>query len=320
MTLGQGDADAALDRFQRFDRAAWSELRADMPLTLTPDELATLAGLNEPTTIPEVVDIYLPISRLLNLHVSARQGLHRAASTFLGRPAERVPYVVGLAGSVAGGKSTMARILRTLLSRWPEHPKVALVTTDGFLHPNRVLEERGLMQRKGFPESYDTRRLVRFLIDVKSGSRRAEAPFYSHLSYDIVPGETVVVERPDILIVEGLNVLQPGRDGAGEQNRLVVSDFFDFSIYLHADIAHLRRWYIDRFLALRRTAFRSPGSYFRRYAELDEAAAVATAERLWRTINEVNLVENILPTRYRADLILSKGADHAIAAVDMRKL
>ncbi len=302
-----------------FDRAAWARLRASTPLTLSADDLDTLRGLNESLSLDEVAQIYLPLSRLLNLYVAATQDLHRATGTFLHEPAAKVPYVIGVAGSVAVGKSTTARILQALLSRWPDHPRVALVTTDGFLHPNAVLEARGLMDRKGFPESYDVARLLRFVAEVKSGAPEVAAPVYSHLTYDIVPDEAVTIRRPDILILEGLNVLQTGAGRPGEP-RVFVSDFFDFSLYVDADEAHVRQWYLDRFRTLRETAFRDRASYFRRYAELSEAEAVAFAERIWTEVNGRNLAENILPTRSRADLVLRKGADHMVEQVRLRKL
>ncbi|MBW3657964.1 MAG: type I pantothenate kinase [Actinobacteria bacterium] len=302
-----------------FDRPTWSRLRATTPLPLTEADLDTLRGLNEHVSLEEVADIYLPLSRLLNLYVAATQDLHQATGTFLDEPTAKVPYIIAVAGSVAVGKSTTSRILQALLSRWPDHPRVALVTTDGFLHPNQVLEARGLMDRKGFPESYDVARLLRFVSDVKSGATEVTAPVYSHLTYDILPGEEIVVARPDILILEGLNVLQTGHGRPGEP-QVFVSDFFDFSIYVDAPEASVRRWYLERFETLRRTAFRDRASYFRRFSEMTADEALAFAEDIWRDINGRNLVENILPTRSRADLVLRKGEDHAVERVHLRKL
>jgi len=302
-----------------FTREEWARLRAATPMTLTDEDLVTLRGINEYVSLQEVAEIYLPLSRLLNLYVAAAQGLHRVTDLFLGKPARPVPYIVGIAGSVAVGKSTFARILRALLARWPNHPQVDLITTDGFLYPNRVLEERGLMNRKGFPESYDLRRLMRFMAELKSGADHVPAPVYSHLVYDIVPGEEAVVERADIVLVEGLNVLQTP-DGARRRSiQTFVSDFFDFSIYLDADEHDVEEWYVARFLTLRDTAFRDPRSYFRRYAELSTDDAVTTARRIWAEINGVNLRENIQTTRERARLVLRKGADHSIQEIQLRK-
>ena len=309
-----------LSRYQSFTRAEWARLRADTPLTLTEDDLARLRGLNDRVSLTEVVEIYLPLSRLLSLHIGAGQALHGATATFLGTATPKVPFVVGLAGSVAVGKSTTARVLRALLARWPGHPAVDLVATDGFLHPRRVLETRGILQRKGFPESYDLRALIAFLADVKAGRDEATVPVYSHLTYDIVADEVQPVRRPDVLIVEGLNILQGGDRSARPASALFASDFFDFTIYVDAEVADVRRWYVERFLTLRSTAFKDPSSYFHRYAALTDAEAVSTAERIWREINEPNLLENILPTRDRAHLILSKGPDHAVQQVRLRKL
>jgi type I pantothenate kinase len=304
--------DATIARYRSFSRAEWAALRAATPLPLREDELEELRGLNERVSLAEVSDVYLPLSRFLNLHVAATQGLARATDTFLGQPAEKVPYIIGMAGSVAVGKSTTARILQALLARWPDHPRVDLVTTDGFLLPNTELERRGLMDRKGFPESYDVRRLLRFLADVKGGQEEVSAPIYSHVVYDIVPDGEQIIRRPDILILEGLNVLQGG------ESALAVSDFFDLSIYVDALEADIEQWYVDRFLALRETAFTDATSFFRHFATLRDDEAVMMARGIWRTINGLNLADNILPTRERADLILEKGADHAIRRVRLR--
>ena len=289
-------------------------------MPLSEAELENLSGLTERVSTQEVVEIYLPLSRLLNLHVEALQELHGAATRFLRKGDAKMPFIIGLAGSVAVGKSTTGRVLQALLARWPSHPSVELVPTDGFLFPNAVLEERGLMTRKGFPESYDLTRLLNFLAEVKSGRERIEAPVYSHLVYDVLPDQAIVIERPDIVIVEGLNVLQPAKlpkDGAAIP---FVSDFFDFSIYIDAADGLIEDWYVERFLRLRQTAFRDPASYFHRYATLSEEEAKAIGLSLWRTINLVNLTENILPTRQRADLILRKAQDHAVETVALRKL
>ncbi|HYV58568.1 MAG TPA: type I pantothenate kinase [Acidimicrobiia bacterium] len=310
----------ALSPYVRFSRDEWARLRASTPLTLSEGDLEQLRGINERISLEEVADIYLALSRLLNLYVAASQNLHRVSDTFLGSPAAKVPYVIAVAGSVAVGKSTTARILQALLARWPDHPQVDLVTTDGFLFPNRVLDERGLMDRKGFPESYDLRRLVRFLADVKSGRPEVSAPVYSHLTYDIVPDEEQVVRQPDIVIVEGLTVLETSDGRAGRAPRLFVSDFFDFSLYVDADEGDIEQWYLDRFLTLRETAFADERSFFHHFAALSEDEAVRVARGIWRSINAVNLHENILPTRERARLILEKAPDHSVRAVRLRKL
>jgi len=310
----------ALSPFIELSRDEWSQLRNNTPLTLTEADLTLLSGINDSISLREVEEIYLPLSRLLNLYVGATQQLHAATQIFLGHTAARVPYVIGIAGSVAVGKSTTSRLLQALLARWSNHPKVDLVTTDGFLYPNAVLEERGLMDRKGFPESYDRRRLVNFVTAVKSGEPRVDAPLYSHLSYDILPDQAQVVEQPDIMIVEGLNVLQTRSSSADPELPVFVSDLFDFSIYVDAEEDHIRDWYVERFLTLRRTAFRDPASYFHRYAMLRDEEARRLALGIWERINAVNLRENILPTRMRARLILEKGRDHAIQRVRLRKL
>ena len=303
------------DRYLTFERDDWAALRAATPLTLSQADLDSLQGINERIDLDEVTAIYLPLSRLLNLYVSAVQDLQRVSSTFLGSMAPKVPYIVGVAGSVAVGKSTFARILQALLSRWPNHPQVDLVTTDGFLYPNAVLNERGIMDRKGFPESYDTRALLGFLRAVKSGEPEVSAPVYDHLAYDVLEGESVVVRQPDIVIVEGLTVLQVDREGAE-----FVSDYFDFSIYVDADVHDIEHWYVQRFFALRESVFRNPDSFFRHFATLTDEQAEMTARQIWATINGRNLRENIAPTRERASLILRKTNDHRVSEVLLRKL
>lgn len=307
--------------YQTFSRKDWARLRLDTPMTLVPREVAELRGQIDELSIEEVEEIYLPLSRLLNLHVAASQELHAVSAKFLGRKEVRVPFILGIAGSVAVGKSTTARVLRALLARWPDHPRVDLITTDGFLLPNDELERRGLMNRKGFPESFATGQLLSFLTRVKSGVTRAEAPVYSHFHYDIVPGLKSIVSRPDILIVEGLNVLQPPRaPRPGDDLKPFVSDFFDFSIYIDADVKIIEEWYVARFLKLRATAFRDPKAYFHRYAGLSEQEATERALEIWRTVNLKNLEENILPTRPRARLILQKGHRHSVEKVMLRRL
>jgi type I pantothenate kinase len=303
-----------------FSVEEWAKLRADTPMTLSADEVAALQSLGDPISMEEVESIYLPISRLLVLYVGAVQQLFHVTRRFLGTSNGKTPFIIGIAGSVAVGKSTTARILRELLKRWPSAPKVDLVTTDGFLFPNAVLSAEGLMERKGFPESYDVAALLAFLTDIKAGKPQVTAPVYSHLTYDIVPGETISVDRPDILILEGLNVLQPRdlpRDGKAIP---FVSDFFDFSIYIDAEVEAIRDWYVSRFMSLRDTRFRDPRSYFHKYADLSDEEAAKVANDLWERINLANLRENILPTRPRADLILRKGSDHAVAEVALRRL
>lgn len=312
--------DGAASPFVDFDRAAWSRLGSATPLPLTAEELERMRSLGDAVDLDEVREVYLPLSRLLALHVQEGGRLYRAYRNFLGGTAARTPFVIGIAGSVSVGKSTTARLLRLLLARWPQHPRVELVTTDGFLHPNAELERRGLMQRKGFPESYDRRSLLRFITEVKAGRPEVTTPVYSHLVYDIVDGRSLVVHRPDILIVEGLNVLQPAHADRAGGPALTVSDFIDFSVYVDAGTDDIRRWYVERFQRLRETAFRDPQSYFRRYAALDEVEAVAHAEGIWAEINGPNLEQNILPTRGRASLVLRKGGDHAVTGIRLRKV
>jgi len=305
--------------FVDFDRTQWSQLRDTSALPLTGTELEELRSLGDPVDLDEVREVYLPLSRLLDLHVRAVGGLLEAYRTFLRQDEEATPFVIGIAGSVSVGKSTVARLLRLLLARWQDHPNVALVTTDGFLYPNAELERRGLLRRKGFPESYDRRALLRFVSDIKAGKPEVSAPVYSHLVYDVLD-EQRTVARPDILILEGLNVLQPAPQGGERASALAVSDLIDFSIYVDAHPTDVRRWYVERFLALRETAFRDPASYFARYAEMDVDAATDQAGTLWDEINGPNLRENVAPTRSRADLVLTKGGDHSVRRIRLRKL
>ncbi|ELB7608716.1 TPA: type I pantothenate kinase [Vibrio parahaemolyticus] len=304
--------------FLSFDRAEWAELRNSVPMTLSEDDLKALQGINENLTMEEAVEIYLPLSRLLNLYVQARQSRNSVLQQFLNTEEHAPPFVIGIAGSVAVGKSTTARILKALLSRWENHPKVALVTTDGFLYPKKVLEERGIMHRKGFPESYDIKRLVEFVSDVKAGKPDLEVPVYSHITYDITD-ELKKVDRPDVLIIEGLNVLQSGMDYPHDPHRVFVSDFLDFSIYVDAESETIEQWYVERFLKFRRGAFTKPGSYFSHYTQLSVDEAKSKAKEIWRNINGLNLELNILPTRERAHLILHKGANHLVDKVSLRK-
>jgi type I pantothenate kinase len=317
--------DARADQHQYnpyrvFSREQWAKLRDDAPMTLDAQEISALRSMHDRLDLQEVEEIYLPLSRLLSIYVASMQQLYVAQRRFLGIVDRKMPYIIGVAGSVAVGKSTTARVLQALLARWSPRPRVDLITTDGFLYPNAVLERQGLMQKKGFPESYDLPKLLSFLSDIKAGRRRVRAPVYSHLTYDIVPNSHITVDRPDILIVEGVNVLQTGklpRDGKAVP---VVSDFFDFSVYIDAEESVLREWYISRFLALRDTAFHDPRSYFHRYAPLSDEEATATALAIWERTNLANLEDNILPTRPRATLILKKGADHVVETVALRRL
>ena len=314
-------ADRDTSPYVELDRSAWSALGAATQQPLSEAEIERVRGLGDELDLDEVEQVYLPVSRLLSLYVEASGALHRAQETFLDQPQPpRTPFVIGVAGSVAVGKSTTARVLQQMLAHWPAHPSVALVTTDGFLYPNDELRRRGLLDRKGFPESYDRKALLRFVIDIKSGKDTVLAPTYSHLTYDVTPDQPVVVNSPDIVVIEGLNVLQPARIREDGTAGLAVSDFFDFSVYVDASRTDIRRWYTERFLRLRETAFRDPTSYFTKYAELSEEQAVEEAGRIWDTINGPNLARNIAPTRSRATLVLRKAGDHSVSWVRLRKL
>ena len=305
--------------YLQFTRAQWAALRNSVPMTLTEEDITQLKGINEDLSLEEVAEIYLPLSRLLNFYISSNVRRQAVLEQFLGTNGQKIPYIISVAGSVAVGKSTTARVLQALLSRWPEHRKVELITTDGFLHPNAVLKERGLMKKKGFPQSYDMHRLVKFVSDLKSGAKQVTAPVYSHLSYDVIPDGDKVVQQPDILILEGLNVLQSGMDYPHDPHRVFVSDFVDFSIYVDAPEDLLQSWYINRFLKFRQGAFSDPDSYFHNYAKLSEQEAVQIAASLWKEINWLNLQKNILPTRERASLIMTKSANHEVERVRLRK-
>ncbi|WP_370640511.1 type I pantothenate kinase [Salipaludibacillus sp. CUR1] len=310
-----------LTPFMTFNRDEWAELRQSYPMEVTAEEIERLKGVNDVLNMQEIADIYLPLTRLINLHAIASQELYRSRYVFLQKQERKVPYIIGIAGSVAVGKSTIARVLHTLLSRFDHHPKVDLVTTDGFLYPNAELERRGIMNKKGFPESYDVHALLTFLTELKSGKSTVEAPVYSHLTYDIVPEEKQVVNQPDIVIIEGINVLQPPKKTSEDfGDQVYVSDYFDFSIFVDAEEENILHWYVERFKTLRETAFRNPASYFRKYADLNDQEAYETAKGIWERINRTNLHENILPTRHRADLILRKGAHHLVSEIKMRKV
>jgi len=305
--------------YLHFNREHWAKLRESTPLVLNEQDIEQLKGINEDLSLSEVAEIYLPLSRLLNFYISSNLTHQSVVQKFLGTDQKKVPYIISIAGSVAVGKSTTARVLQALLSRWPEHRKVELITTDGFLHPNARLKERGLMKKKGFPQSYDMHRLVSFVADVKAGKDKLTVPVYSHLTYDIIPEEQKVIDSPDIIILEGLNVLQSGMDYSHDPHRVFVSDFVDFSIYVDATEELLKQWYINRFLRFREGAFSDPNSYFHHYSQLNIEEAIAIASSLWDEINGLNLRENILPTRERANLILSKSHKHAVSSVSLRK-
>ncbi|NDV97102.1 type I pantothenate kinase [Dysgonomonas sp. 521] len=305
--------------YMTFAREQWAALRDSEPMTLTYEELLTLQGIDYELSIDEVEDVYLPLSRLLNYYVNARTSRQSVLMKFLKQKSQKIPFIIGIAGSVSVGKSTTARVLQALLSRWEEDTRVSLVTTDGFLYPNAVLEEKGIMLKKGFPQSYDIKRLLKFVTDIKSGEKRVEVPRYSHLIYDIIPNEYDIVEQPDILILEGLNVLQSGMDYPDEKPRIFVSDFVDFSIYVDAEEQLLEDWYVSRFMKFRQGAFTNPMSYFKGFAEIPEEEAIKTSKTIWREINRKNLRRNILPTRERASLILHKGEGHTVDYVRLRK-
>lgn len=301
-----------------FNRQRWAELRNSVPMTLSEEDLRELQGVNESLTMEESVEIYLPLARLLNLYIAARQSRNSVLHNFLGATNSSPPFIIGIAGSVAVGKSTTARLLQALLSRWENHPKVELVTTDGFLYPKHVLNERGIMHRKGFPESYDIKRLVEFVSDIKAGKPRLQVPIYSHITYDITD-ELKIIDRPDVLIIEGLNVLQSGMDYPHAPHRVFVSDFLDFTLYVDAETEVIESWYVERFLKFRQGAFTKPGSYFSHYTQLTEQQAVTKAKEIWRSINGINLEDNILPTKGRAQLVLKKGANHLVEEILLRK-
>ena len=307
---------AAPTPFVEISRRDWAELGSSVGSPLSEAEIAQIRGLGDVLDLKEVTEVYLPLSRLLNLYVAEAGKLHQVTSGFLGERAKRTPFIIGIAGSVAVGKSTVSRLLRELLTHWHDTPRVSLVTTDGFLYPNAVLEARGLMHRKGFPESYDRLALLNFVAAVKSGVPSVSAPVYSHLSYDIVEGESVTVESPDVLIIEGLNVLQ----SPGNSQDVALSDYFDFKIYVDAATEDVTSWFLERFAKLRESAFMNPASYFHRYAQIDASEAMAQAQEIWQTINLPNLIENILPTRSRATLVLKKGSTHGVKSVLLRKI
>lgn len=319
MLMSNKEQMLATTPYLQFDRSQWAALRDSVPMTLTEGEIVRLKGINEDLSLEEVAEIYLPLSRLLNFYISSNLRRQAVLEQFLGTNGQRIPYVISIAGSVAVGKSTTARVLQALLSRWPEHRRVELMTTDGFLHPNKVLKERNLMKKKGFPQSYDMHRLVKFVSDIKSGVINVTAPVYSHLVYDVIPDGDKRVAQPDILILEGLNVLQSGMDYPHDPHHVFVSDFVDFSIYVDAPEELLQNWYINRFLKLREGDFTDPNSYFHSYAKLSQDEAVNIAMQLWKEINLLNLKKNILPTRDRASLIMTKSANHAVDCVKLRK-
>jgi len=314
------EPDKKVSPFLTFSAVEWSKFRADTPMTLTEKEIDRLRSLNDPVSMDEVTRIYLSLSRLLSAHCESTIQLFKQRARFLSLRGQKTPFIIGVAGSVAVGKSTVARLLKELLARWPSNPKVELVTTDGFLLPNSTLRRRRLMNRKGFPESYDSTALLEFLSSMKAGEPEVSAPLYSHLTYDVLKGEHRTIQRPDILIFEGINVLQSRELPKAGRSVPFISDFFDFSIYIDADERDIERWYIERFMDLRETSFTNPKSFFHRYSKLSEDAAYAIAQGLWDNINSINLHENILPTRPRADLVLRKGPDHLIERVALRRL